>query len=200
MPYLLTTIEPGNSQTLCCSQSNSSEPSAWAEVSLFLCACPKGTHKRDCMFPVPSVRTRVFPSAAHRASSNGHLGGLGFDSRPQRPAILIKGFRGFPQSPQANYLEVRSRPCPTKFIPIHHHSLTLSSTLYSLVSEKVVKLAKTFCGSYSAKLRILPMLQLWPFPFHCDPHTSALIRFPGNAGAIWTLAALKASNLTQNRL
>jgi hypothetical protein len=39
---------------------------------------------------------------------------------------------------QGQYLKIRTRPLPTKSFPIHHHSfIILSSTLYSLVTEKL---------------------------------------------------------------
>jgi hypothetical protein len=60
-------------------------------------------------------------------------------SWPQQLAILIEVSRGFPQTLQENsrtYLKIRPRLLPTKSIPIDHHSLILSLTLYSLVTEK----------------------------------------------------------------
>jgi hypothetical protein len=50
------------------------------------------------------------------------------------------GFRGFTQFIEATagiIPQIRPRPLPTKSFPINHHSLiTVSSTLYTLVTEK----------------------------------------------------------------
>jgi hypothetical protein len=68
----------------------------------------------------------------------------------RRPVILIE-FRGFPQSLQANCGTVpyiRPRPLPTKSLPIHHHApITISSALYSLVTETCCKI------NYKQKLK-----------------------------------------------
>jgi hypothetical protein len=58
---------------------------------------------------------------------------------PKRPAILIEGFVVFlsPSTRMPGYYLKRPRQLPTKSFPIHYHSLiTLSSTLYTLVTEK----------------------------------------------------------------
>jgi hypothetical protein len=52
--------------------------------------------------------------------------------------MLIEGFRGFPQSLQANagiILRIKPRSLPTISFTIHHYSLII---LYSLVTEKNV--------------------------------------------------------------
>jgi hypothetical protein len=61
------------------------------------------------------------------------------DSRPRWPSILIEVFVVFISPSRrmpGEYLKISSRPLPTKSFPIHHHSLILSPTPYSLVTEK----------------------------------------------------------------
>jgi hypothetical protein len=56
-----------------------------------------------------------------------YSGGVGLDSWPRRPTILMEVSRGFPESLQANagiIPKIRPRPLPTKAFPIHH-SLTI---------------------------------------------------------------------------
>jgi hypothetical protein len=70
---------------------------------------------------------------------NSYFGGPGFDSRPRWPAILIEVFVIF-LSPSrrmlGQYLKIRPRQLSTKSFPIRRHSLILSSSLCSLVTEK----------------------------------------------------------------
>jgi hypothetical protein len=74
------------------------------------------------------------------SSPASYSGGLVFKSSPRRMAILIESFCGLLQSPgrmPGQYLKISPRPLPTKSFPIQHHSLvTVSPTLYCLITEK----------------------------------------------------------------
>jgi hypothetical protein len=69
-----------------------------------------------------------------------YSGGPGFISWLRRPAFLIEGFSVFFSVPPVecrDNLKIGPLPLPTESFPIRHHSrITLSSTLYSLLTEK----------------------------------------------------------------
>jgi hypothetical protein len=91
-----------------------------------------------CIWPILHVKTKCRGRVVNTPAS--YSGCPGFKSQPRRPATLIEGFVVlFSPSTQMPryYLKITPQLLPTKSFPNHHHLLiTLSSTLYSLISTE----------------------------------------------------------------